>query len=149
MKYKGLNKNPISCEIYSEVLSKFLIINWRVEGVFNTSFIPTVPSTGCGIDRILCDNDKHLRMSANLQMFDKCDFIEWFPLHIQYILQVLVHCIKKNEILGQLRKSENSDKEIIPVLLIYFLNYVFNFFLYRKLVKNYQPKKKEEEEYQQ
>lgn len=27
LKYKGLNKNPISCEIYREVLSMFLIIN--------------------------------------------------------------------------------------------------------------------------
>lgn len=68
LKYKGLNKNPISCEFYSEVLAKFLIVNQRVEGLSNTAFIPTVLSTGCGIERILCDNDKHLRMSSNLQM---------------------------------------------------------------------------------
>lgn len=86
LKYKGLNKNPISCEFYSEVLAKFLIVNQRVEGLSNTAFIPTVLSTGCGIERILCDNDKHLRMSSNLQMW----LFEWSPLHKQYILQWLV-----------------------------------------------------------
>lgn len=86
LKYKGLNKNPISCEFYSEVLAKFLIVNQRVEGLSNTAFIPTVLSTGCGIERILCDNDKHLRMSSNLQMW----LFEWSPLHKQYILQGLV-----------------------------------------------------------
>lgn len=119
LKYKGLNKNPISCEFYSEVLAKFLIVNQRVEGLSNTAFIPTVLSTGCGIERILCDNDKHLRMSSNLQMFDKCDSLSDLPyINNTYYNDLSLN--QKDEIQGQSRKSENSYKE--RIFVISFLN---------------------------
>lgn len=119
LKYKGLNKNPISCEFYSEVLAKFLIVNQRVEGLSNTAFIPTVLSTGCGIERILCDNDKHLRMSSNLQMFDKCDSLSDLPyINNTYYKDLSLN--QKDKIQGQWRKSENSYKE--RIFVISFLN---------------------------